>query len=91
MQSYDKFIYTKLLGPTSNTLAIVLPIVIVGVLALIVTVIIVTVVALVLKKLGTGTYSPQKAELDCGVNLQEKDKTNEESVAEQEKDPKHTE
>ena len=80
MQSYDKIIYTKILGPTSNTLAIVLSIVIVGVVALIVTVIII--VALVLTKHGAGTYSPQQAELHHGVNLQKEDET---KVAEKEK------
>ena len=68
-------IISKILDPISTTdhptLAIALPIAItMTVLALIVTVVIIAL--LVLKKYGTGTYSPQRAEIDRGLKLQEK-------------------
>ena len=61
----------------NSTLAlIVLPIVIVVIaLAVIVTVIIGVVI--VLKKHGSGTYRPQRAEIDRGLKLQEKNCYNE--------------
>ena len=66
-----------------SSLAIALPIVItVTVLALVV--IVVIIVLLVLKKYDTGTYSPQRAETDHRLKLQEKgNESKEEPVAKQ--------
>ena len=54
----------------NSTLAIVLPIVIIVV---ILAVIVIVTVVVILKKHGTGKYSPQQVEKEHGVKLQEKD------------------
>lgn len=72
----------QILGPTSNTLAIVLPIVIIGLVLIALIVIVIIIVALVLRRRGTGTYSPQQAETEHGVQLKD-NKPNEESAAKQ--------
>ena len=71
-------IITDILGPTLNTLIIVLPIVIIIGLVLALIVIVIT----VLKRRDSGTYSPQQAERNLGVQLED-NKPKEESVAKQ--------
>ena len=52
-------------------MAIVLPITIIFLIVTVLVIVVAIVVFVVLKKYGTGTYSPQQAEIDHGLKLRE--------------------